>query len=85
VGIFNESSPSVKKSGVWEKWVGPSKNNLNVLDLKYTSPVLKDVRSKCNSYDSKNKIAYISTNIGLFALSPDTLVELKFQQKPLLV
>ena len=85
VGIFNEAFPTINRPGLWDKWVGPSKNNFTILDLKHTSPILKDVRSKSNAYDSKNKVAYISSNIGLFALSPDTIVELKFQQKPLFV
>jgi hypothetical protein len=76
VGIFNEAFPTINRPGLWDKWVGPSKNNFTILDLKHTSPILKDVRSKSNAYDSKNKVAYISSNIGLFALSPDTLVEL---------
>lgn len=85
VGIFNPNQSKRDSNRIWDKFVWQKKYDTSTLHSKNISPILLDVRSKCNSYDQDNKIAYFSTNIGLFALNPDTLEELRYQQKPLFI
>lgn len=82
LGLIITSKSNKKSKSIWDSL---HTNNINPVDWKNTSMLKTGIRAKSLAYIKNSNRIFFSTNIGLLALTPNGVTEVKYEGKNLFI